>query len=128
MEEKRIRSLKDLEVYRLSYSLSIEIHYLTLTFPKEEMYSLTDQIRRSSRSVAANISEGFAKRYHINLFRNHLVIALGSLAETKTWLEFARDFSYISDEKFHEFFEKYDLVSAKLFRLLQNWHTIQSHK
>ena len=128
MEEKRIRSLKDLEVYRLSYSLSIEIHYLTFKFPKEEMYSLTNQIRRSSRSVAANISEGFAKRYHENLFRHHLVIALGSLAETKTWLEFARDFSYISDEKFHEFFEKYDLVSAKLFRLLQNWHTIQSHK
>lgn len=128
MVEKGIRSLKDLEVYRLSYSLSVEIQYLSLTFPKEEMYSLTNQIRRSSRSVAANISEGFAKRYHENLFRQHLVIALGSLAETKTWLEFARDFSYISDEKFHEFFEKYDLVGAKLYRLLHNWHSIRSPK
>jgi four helix bundle protein len=128
MAEKGIKCLKDLEVYQLSYSLSVEIHYLTITFPKEEMYSLTNQIRRSSRSVTANISEGFAKRYHENLFKQHLVIALGSLAETKTWLEFARDFSYISDEKFHELFEKYDLVGAKLFRLLHNWHSIQSPK
>jgi four helix bundle protein len=126
MAKKGIRCLKDLEVYQQSYSLSVEIHYLTFTFPKEELYSLTNQIRRSSRSVAANISEGFAKRYHENLFRQHLVIALGSLAETKTWLEFARDFSYISDEKFHEFFDKYDLVGAKIFRLLHNWHSIQS--
>ena len=126
MAKKWIRCLKDLEVYQQSYSLSVEIHYLTFTFPKEELYSLTNQIRRSSRSVAANISEGFAKRYHENLFRQHLVIALGSLAETKTWLEFARDFSYISDEKFHEFFDKYDLVGAKIFRLLHNWHSIQS--
>jgi four helix bundle protein len=124
MAEKGIKSLNDLEVYRLSYSLSVEIQYLTLTFPKEEMYSLTSQIRRSSRSVAANISEGFAKRYHENLFRQHLVIALGSLAETKTWLEFARDFSYISEEKFDEFFEKYDLVGAKLFRLFSTWNSI----
>jgi four helix bundle protein len=92
------------------------------------MYSLTDQIRRSSRSVAANISEGFAKKYHVNLFRHHLAIALGSLAETKTWLEFARDFSYIQDEKFNELFKKAHLVGSKLYRLLQNWHSIQSPK
>ncbi|MGA2823373.1 MAG: four helix bundle protein [Bacteroidales bacterium] len=124
MAEKGIKSLNDLEVYRLSYSLSVEIQYLTLTFPKEEMYSLTSQIRRSSRSVAANISEGFAKRFHENLLRQHLLVALGSLAETKTWLEFARDFSYISEEKFDEFFEKYDLVGAKLFRLFSTWNSI----
>ena len=124
MAEKGIKCLKDLEVYQLSYSLSVEIHYLTIIFPKEEMYSLTNQIRRSSRSVTANISEGFAKRYHENLFKQHLVIALGSLAETKTWLEFARDFSYISNEQFQDLYDKYDSVGAKLFRLLQNWHSI----
>jgi four helix bundle protein len=128
MPEKGIRCIRDLEVYRLSYALSLEIHNLTITFPKEEMYSLTDQIRRSSHSVAANISEGFAKRYYENLFRHHLVIALGSLAETKTWLEFARDFSYIQDEKFNEVFKKADLVGSKLYRLFQNWHSIQSPK
>jgi len=128
MAEKGIKCLKDLEVYQLSYSLSVEIHYLTITFPKEEMYSLTNQIRRSSRSVTANISEGFAKRYHENLFKHHLIIASGSLAETKTWLEFARDFSYISNEQFQDLYDKYDSVGAKLFRLLQNWHSIQSPK
>jgi four helix bundle protein len=126
MAEKGIRSLNDLEVYRLSYALSVEIQYLTLTFPKEEMYSLTSQIRRSSRSVAANISEGFAKRYHENLFKQHLVVALGSLSETKTWLEFAKDFSYISIEEFNELFNKYDLVGAKLFKLFNTWHSIKS--
>jgi four helix bundle protein len=124
MAGKGIKNLEDHEVYRESYSLSVEIHYLTLAFPKEEMYSLTDQIRRSSRSVAVNISEGFAKRYHENLFKHHLIIALGSLAETKTWLEFAKDFFYISDEKFRDFYAQYDFVGAKLFKLLQNWHSI----
>jgi four helix bundle protein len=124
MAGKGIKNLEDLEVYRESYLLSVNIHHLTLTFPKEEMYSLTDQIRRSSRSVAANISEGFAKRYHENLFKHHLIIASGSLAETKTWLEFSRDFSYISIEQFHGFYDRYDSLGAKLFRLLQNWHSI----
>jgi four helix bundle protein len=128
MGEKGIRCLQDLEVYRLSYSLSVEIHNLTLSFPKEELYSLTNQIRRSSRSVAVNISEGYAKRYYENLFRQHLVIALGSLAETKTWLKFANDFSYINPEKYKDFYGRYDTIGAMIFKLLTNWHSIRSQK
>jgi four helix bundle protein len=127
MGKKEIRLLNDLEVYRLSYALSLEIQSLILAFPKDEQYSLTNQIRRSSRSVAANISEGFAKRYHENLFKQHLVIALGSLAETKTWLEYARDFSYIPYDKFQEVYGKYDIVGGKIFRLLHNWQSFQTN-
>jgi four helix bundle protein len=126
MATSGINRLEDLEVYRQAYLLSVKINHLTLKFPKEERYSLTDQIRRSSRSVAVNISEGFSKRYHENLFKQHLVIALGSLAETKTWLEFARDFGYIPNETFSEFFENYDLLGAKIFKLRSNWKTSKS--
>lgn len=66
-----IKSVKDLKVYNIAFELAMEIYKLTLTFPKEERYSLTDQIRRSSRSVAINIREGFAKRRYENVFIRH---------------------------------------------------------
>ena len=128
MEQKSISSVKDLEVYSQSYSLAVDIFRFSLSFPKEELYSLTDQIRRSSRSISANISEGYAKRHHESLFKHHLIIALGSLAETQTWLEFARDFSYIPVDKFDEFSKRYDILGAKLYRLLRNWRTIRTGK
>lgn len=128
MAGRGITSVKDLDVYSLSYLLAVDVFRFTLSFPKEELYSLTDQIRRSSRSIAANISEGYAKRHHENLFKHHLTIALGSLAETKTWLEFARNFLYMPEKKFDEFSERYDILGGKIYRLLQNWHTISAKK
>jgi len=73
-----IKSITDLKVYNLAFELAMEIFNLTLTFPKNERYSLTDQIRRSSRSVAINIREGFAKRKYANVFIRHLNDSLGS--------------------------------------------------
>ncbi len=78
----------DLEVYRLAFDLAMEVFELTKKFPKEEKYSLTDQIRRSSRSVPINIREGFAKRRYENLFIRHLNDAMGSSEETRGWLDF----------------------------------------
>ena len=121
MERKAIQSVNDLDVYRLSYSLALEIFYLTKKFPKEEMYSLTDQIRRSSRSIPANISEGFAKRKHENVFRNHLISAIGSVEETKTWLDFSHDFSYVSHEIAVQIKAKYTELGAMLYRMIQVW-------
>ena len=66
-----IKSCKDLKVYNLAFELAMEIYGMTKTFPKEEKYSLTDQIRRSSRSAAINIREGFAKRKYENVFIIH---------------------------------------------------------
>lgn len=79
---KSIKSLKDLKVYQLAYELAMEIFEITKTFPPEEKYSLTDQIRRSSRSVPINIREGFAKRKYEQIFIRHLNDALGSSEET----------------------------------------------
>jgi four helix bundle protein len=123
MNRNVIRQVTDLEVYSLSYSLALEIFELSKKFPKEELYSLTDQIRRSSRSVSANISEGFAKRNNGNFFKQYLYTAIGSVEETKTWLDFARDFNYIPDDMAEKLTKEYIRTGAMLFRLIQNWHS-----
>jgi len=73
-----IKSVKDLRIYTESYRLAMEVIHLTKRFPKEELYSLTDQLRRSSRSVPMNIREGYAKKKYEQIFIRHLVDALGS--------------------------------------------------
>jgi four helix bundle protein len=124
MNRNVIRQVTDLEVYNLSYSLALEIFELSKKFPKEELYSLTDQIRRSSRSVSANISEGFAKRNNGNFFKQYLYNAIGSVEETRTWLDFARDFKYIPDDMAEKVIKEYIRTGAMLYRLIQNWHSI----
>lgn len=100
MKDGVVRSYKDLKVFQLSYSSAMNIFNLTKRFPKEEQYSLTDQIRRSSRSVSANIVEGWAKREYENVFKRQLVDAAGSCEETKLWLSFALDCGYVSSEDY----------------------------
>ena len=86
-----IKTFTDLDVYNLSHELAMEVFYLTQKFPPEEKYSLTDQVRRSSRSVAVNIAEGWGKRIYPANFKRHLVDSNGSLEETKSWLLFSKD-------------------------------------
>jgi four helix bundle protein len=85
---ERIRSVKDLIVYRKAFDAAMQIFEISKTFPKEELYSLTDQIRRSSRSVCANISEAWRKRRYKAVFINKLSDSGQEAAETQTWLEF----------------------------------------
>jgi len=94
--EQGFRSLK---VYQLAYKLAMEIFNESKAFPKEERYSLTDQIRRSSRGVAANIAEGFRKRRYPNMFVSKLIDADGETAETQVWLDFASDSGYLAPER-----------------------------
>ena len=118
-----IRSVKDLKVYNLAFELAMEIFNMTQDFPKEEQYSLTDQMRRSSRSVAINIREGFAKKRYENVFIRHLNDALGSSEETRGWLDFSLRCRYI-DPKIHEMLDtSYDEVNAMLYSLMKNWKT-----
>lgn len=120
-ESNHIKSYRDLKVYQLSYQLAMEIFELTKRFPKEEIYSLSDQIRRSSRSVAINIREGFAKRKYENVFIRHLNDSLGSAEETRGWLDFAFDCKYIQKEKHRNLDSQYDKLSAMVYSLLNNW-------
>src|SRR5229473_7753294 len=87
---------RDLRVYQLAYKLAMEIFHLSRSFPKEELYSLTDQIRRSSRSVAANIGEGFRKRRYPNMLISKLTDCDAEASETQVWIDFALDCGYLS--------------------------------
>lgn len=89
-------SFRDLEVYKLSRELSKEIFELTKTFPAEERYSLTDQIRRSSRSVGAQVAEAWAKRRYEKHFISKLTDADGEQQETQHWIEVSYDCEYIT--------------------------------
>ena len=116
-----IKSVKDLKVYQMAYKLSMDIFRITKKFPKEETYSLTDQIRRSSRSVAINIREGFAKRKYEQVFIRHLNDALGSSEETRGWLDFSLDCKYISENEHKILDRQYDEVNAMLYSLMNSW-------
>ena len=117
----KTRTIKDLKVYNLTYKLAMDIFGVTKKFSREEVYSLTDQVRRSSLSVAINIREGFAKRRYEQVFIRHLNDALGSSEETRGWLEFARDCGYSSGEEQGQLDKQYDEVNAMLFALMNNW-------
>ena len=105
-----MRGHRDLKVYQLAYRLAMEIFTLSKSFPKEERYSLTDQIRRSSRSVAANIVEAFRKRRYPNMFVSKLADADGEAAETQVWVDFAHDCGYLSQKKHDELIAGYEEV------------------
>ncbi len=88
-----LRGYRDLKVFQLSYKLAMEIFHLSKTFPREELYSLTDQIRRSSRSVAANLAEGFRKRRYPNMLVRKLADCDGEATETQVCEEVGRTLS-----------------------------------
>ena len=118
-----IQSYKDLEVYKKSYNVAMDIFWLTRRFPKEELYSLTSQVVKSSRSISSNITEGWAKREYENLFKQHLIHALGSNAETENWLSFAHDCEYITKTEFQQYQDNLNSIGKMLTRLHQNWKT-----
>jgi four helix bundle protein len=109
-----INSVGDLEVYKLGFDTAMKIFEVSKAFPKEEKYSLTDQIRRSSRSVCANLAEGWRKRRYKAVFINKLLDSAQEAAETQTWLQFALQCKYISKELFEELNEKYEHIFAML--------------
>lgn len=116
---KKLEGFRDLRVYQLSYKLALEIFELTKKYPKEELYSLTDQIRRSSRSVPANIAEGFRKRQYPKMFLSKIADADGEASETQVWLDFSRDFGYIEKSIRNKLIEQYGEVGKMLGRMLQ---------
>ena len=110
----KIRSVRDLEVYQKAFGAAMEIYELSKSFPKEELYSLTDQIRRSSRSVCSNLSEGWRKRRYKAVFLNKLTDAGQEAGETQTWLEFAFHCKYIDEETLQRLDERYEHIFAML--------------
>ena len=113
----KIRTHRDLEVYLLAFQVAVEIYQLSKKFPKEETYSLTDQIRRSSRSVCANIAEAFRKRKYPKHFVSKLSDSEAEAAETQVWLDFALEFGYITKEQLESLDESYNNIIGKLVNM-----------
>jgi four helix bundle protein len=114
-----IKSYRDLDVYRAALESAMNIYELTKTFPREERYSLTDQIRRSSRSVCANLAEAWRKRRYEAAFVSKLNDAEAEAAETQVWAEVAFRCGYVNREHFVEIDEACDKVLAQLIRMAE---------
>lgn len=113
-------SFKSLLAYKKGFSLAMEIFQITKTFPKEELFSLTSQIIRSSRSVCSNISEGYRKRQYEKHFRSKISDADSENSETQLWLDFACACNYISEEKRNDFQNKSEEVGKLLNYMMNN--------
>ena len=111
---KKIKSFRDLEVYKLAFEAAMDIFFITKSFPAEEKFSLIDQMRRSSRSVCSNLSEAWRKRRYIAVFKNKLRDSMQEESETQTWLEFSLACNYINQETFNLLDEKYEIILGKL--------------
>ena len=113
----KIRSHKELDTYKIAFDTAMEIFELTKSFPKEEKYSLTDQIRRSSRSVCSNLAEAFRKRKYPKAFVSKLSDSEGEAAETQVWLDFSLECKYIDQQIYDELYEQYEQVLGKLVNM-----------
>lgn len=113
-QNRLAKSFRDLEVYKLAFEIAMEIYEISKKFPTEEKYSLIDQIRRSSRSVCANIAEGWRKRKYIAMFISKLSDSAQEAAETQVWLEFALACKYIGKDVFYRLDEQYEHIFAML--------------
>jgi four helix bundle protein len=116
--EIEYRGYRDLKAYQVSYQLALDIHEITKTFPIEERYSLVDQIRRSSRSIPANIAEAWKKRRYQKMFISKIIDAAGEAGETEVWLDFARDMKYLKEDMYQELMNRYDEVSRMLYGMI----------
>ncbi len=117
---ERIKTHRDLKVFQLSFEAGMEIYWLSKKFPKEETYSLTDQIRRSSRSVSGNIAEAFRKRRYPKSFIAKLTDSEGEAGETQVWLDYALSCEYMDKIEYDSLYDKYDHILAMLVNMSNN--------
>ncbi|MCP4180721.1 MAG: four helix bundle protein [bacterium] len=101
-----IKSAKELDAYKLAYDQAMEIFFISKKFTRDEKYSLTDQIRRSSRSVCANLKEAWSKRRYIAHFISKITDCDGENSETATWIDFSKDCNYITDDEYRKLIDK----------------------
>ncbi|PKO95535.1 MAG: four helix bundle protein [Bacteroidetes bacterium HGW-Bacteroidetes-9] len=121
---EKIRTHRDLKVFQLSFDSGMDVYKISKLFPKEETYSLVDQIRRASRSVSGNIAEAFRKRKYPKAFIAKLSDAEGEAAETQVWLDYALACQYIDQESYSQLNDKYDHIIGMLVNMglkPENW-------
>ena len=118
--ERLVKRHTDLEVYSRAFDAAMQIFEITKSFPIEERYSLTDQIRRSSRSVCANLAEAWRKRRYRAAFISKLGDSEAESAETQTWLQFAVKCGYIDSDRARALYQEYDAILAMLVQMIIN--------
>lgn len=114
-----MQSYRDLEIYQMAHTLAVEVHHFTLGLPKYENYEAGSQIRRSAKSVAANIVEGFCRRIYKAEWIRFLIFAHGSCNETIEWLELIQECHPSLPHDVNSLIQRYDLLSRKLNRFIQ---------
>jgi len=119
-DRKPVRHFRDLDVYQNALQTGLHVFGLTKQFPNEERFALTDQIRRSSRSVCANIAEAWRKRRYTAAFISKLNDAEGEAAESQVHIEFAFHHGYVSEAEFQEIDEAYERVLGQLVRMIDH--------
>jgi len=120
----KIRTHRYLDVYKMAFKAAMKIFEISKRFPKEETFSLTDQIRRSSRSVCGNLAEAFRKRRYPKSFVFKISDSEGEAAETQNWLDFALNCSYFTKSEYNELDETYENIIGKLVNMSlhpENW-------
>ncbi len=110
----KIVSHKDLIVYQRAFEVAMEIYVLTKSFPKEETYSLIDQVRRSSRSVAANLAEAFRRRHYPKMFISKIIDCESEAAETRVWIQFCVECRYVGKPAADKLNRSYDEILRML--------------
>jgi four helix bundle protein len=117
---KILRSHKELDVYQLAFKTSMGIYFLSMTYPKDEMFSLTSQIRRSSRSVSANLAEAFRKRRYEKAFAAKLSDSEAEAGETQVWLDYSLACGYIFEDQHSKLFNDYDNIIGKIVNMINH--------
>lgn len=115
----------DLIAYKKGYELAMRVYHISQKFPKEERYSLTDQIRRSTRSVCANIAEAYRRRKYTNYFISKLSDADTENAETQVWIDFSYDCKYITEEEYHLLISLNNETGKLIWYMLNNQEKFQ---
>ena len=115
-----IQSYKELEIYKRSYKLALELHKITINFPEMERYDLVSQIRRCSKSIPTNIAEGYGRRSKED-FKRFLKISLGSCNELQVHLEFSKDLGYINNGVYNKLSKENDEIGKMINVTIQKW-------
>ena len=119
---RRISSFEDLEVFQRAYRVSLEIHKESLQFPKIEQYAMADQVRRASKSICANVAEGFAKQRRSSAeYRRYLLMAIGSADEMRVWIRNCLDLDYIDDATSSRWRSEYVAIAKMLQVIYTRW-------
>ncbi len=118
--KRKVVTHRDLDVYQKAFGAATQIFELSKVFPKEEAYSLTDQIRRSSRSVCANLAEAWRRRRYEKAFVSKLTDSEGEAAETQVWLEFAVRCTYLQPAQARELYQTYDEIIRMIVSMVKN--------